>query len=99
MTRVLPEQLWQMLRRNFESDDGSLPTIELQNLAGAEVAELYSVVRSGAQIGSQDATFWDLSQATERRLDDVPNAALLVSSGKAAPFHFVIEKASACDTI
>jgi hypothetical protein len=38
--QILPEPLWQMLRHNFERDDGPLPTIELQNLSSAEVGEL-----------------------------------------------------------
>ena len=88
--------LWNRVRQCFETNDGSLPTVELQNLTGDEVAELYAFIRGKGHIASQDATFWDLPAATDRVLDDVPNAARLVSTGQASPFHFSVEGTTAC---
>lgn len=36
-------------------------------------------------------TFWDKESMSDRALDDVPNAALLVPSGRAEPFHFAVQ--------
>ncbi|WP_437742171.1 hypothetical protein WMF39_42400 [Sorangium sp. So ce1504] len=92
-----PEMLWNRVRQCFETNDGSLPTVELQNLTNGEVADLYSSIRRGSHVVSRDATFWDTQATIDRGLDEVPNAALLVSTGQASPFHFAIEGASACE--
>ena len=83
--------LWQRVSQNFISDDGSLPTVELQHLMPQEVGGLYELIRAGARVVSEDATFWDLSSERDRALDDVVNAGALVPAGQAAPFHFAVE--------
>jgi hypothetical protein len=92
----MSKMLWSNIRHCFETDDGSLPSIEVQNLTSHEVADLYSLIRSGSHVVSQDSSFWDEREARDRPLDDVPNAALLVSTGQASPFHFAIEGARGC---
>jgi hypothetical protein len=52
------------------------------------------MIRQGTRLVSE-ATFWDERQARDRPLDDVANAAELVNAEQAAPFHFVIEGATA----
>jgi hypothetical protein len=86
-----PEELWDRVRQCFERDDGSLPTIELQSLTASEIAGIYSLIREQSRVVSQDATFWDVRAAADRALDEVLNAAQLVSAGHASPFHFAVE--------
>ena len=91
MTFNSDDELWQQVRECFVCDDGSLPTIEIQNLTPDEVAKVYEGVRVGTRIASDDVYFWDLTSERERSLDDVENAGALVAAGKAAPFHFAID--------
>jgi hypothetical protein len=91
MTFKSDDELWQQVRECFVCDDGSLPTIEIQNLKPDEVAKVYQGVRDGTRIASDDACFWDLTSEQERALDDVENPGALVAAGKAAPFHFAID--------
>jgi hypothetical protein len=85
------ETLWHLVRSSFDLDDGSLPAVELHALSVDEVGHIYASIRtrSGTVVGFP--SFWDYESNTERGLDEVPNAALLVAEGKAAAFHFLIE--------
>lgn len=83
-------ELWEELRPCFTTDDGSLPTIEIQHLTETEVGQLYLAIREGSRVVSQEATFWDSSAEKDCSLDDVSNAAFLVADGQASPFHFAI---------
>lgn len=79
--------LWGKVRRCFESDDGSLPAIQIERLSAAEVAELYLELRRRGSLADPASGFWDKSLASLRPLDDVPNAAELVARYEAEPFH------------
>lgn len=91
------ETLWHLVRTCFEPDDGSLPAVELHALSTDEVRRIYASIRAnpGALVGCP--SFWDYESGSERRLDDVPSAALLVAEGKAAAFHFAIDGLVASD--
>lgn len=91
MTVFSASALWQRVRRSFEHDDGSLPTVEFGGLTPQEVAEIYRMAREGTCVASRMPVFWDLVNEQERRIDDVSNAAELVAAAKAAPFHFAID--------
>jgi len=88
--------LWQSVRRCFEENDGSLPTIELKNLSPPELGSRYAAILDSGSVPA-DATFWDNIDETERRLKDVDNAASLVANRQAAPFHFTIDDVRAND--
>lgn len=85
------DPLWSKARVNFETNDGSLPTVEIRSLTAEEVAGLYAWIRSQSHLASENTTFWDFDAEQDRPVDDVPNAAALVPSGRAAPFHFAVE--------
>lgn len=85
------DELWALLRPCFGADDGSLPTFEVQNLGASEVARIYSLIRNRSTVVSENPSYWDSESETERSIDDVPNAASLVTAGKAEPFHFSVE--------
>ncbi|HMG17304.1 MAG TPA: hypothetical protein VK573_01160 [Gemmatimonadales bacterium] len=85
-----PEQLWRTLRDLFDTDDGSLPEVRILHLEPSDVMNGYALVRSGSTLVSQKAYFWDLTEQREVPLDDNPNAAQLVVSGRAEGFHCVV---------
>jgi RHS repeat-associated protein len=74
----------------FELDDGSLPAVEIANLLPQEVAAIYRKVRASSTVRGTPS-FWDEQTGSDRPLDDVPNAALLVAERRAAAFHFVTD--------
>lgn len=84
-------ELWDIVYPCFKNDDGSLPTVELQNLLDVEIGNIYSIIRKDTKIVTNEASFWDIESQSERQLDDVSNAALLVPNMKAEPFHFCID--------
>jgi hypothetical protein len=94
---MTPKLLWSIVRHCFELDDGSLPTLELKGLSPDDLGALYLTIRRQSRVVSEEASFWDLQAHVDRGLDDVPNAALLVATGQAAPFHFVVEGMAAED--
>lgn len=85
------EKLWKLIRDNFEEDDGSLPTFELNDLDRSTISKLYKNFVSGATVISKDPTFWDTKKKCNRNLNDVENAASLVVLGVAEPFYFCIK--------
>ena len=84
------ERLWQQVRVLFEDDDGSLPGIEISNLAAENVVAVYAMLRQGSENCSVDPTFWDIQQQRDRPIDSVPNPAELVVSGRAETFHHCV---------
>lgn len=85
-----PQRAWAELHDLFETDDGSLPEIRVDFAAPDALVAGYAVLRArAARIVSEAPTFWSI-EAEERALDSVPNAAELVVSGDAEPFHVVL---------
>lgn len=85
-----PEELWNIVFPCFNCDDGTLPEIELKNLRNLEIESIYSTIRDCSHIVTDKPTYWDIESQSEKHLDDVPNAALLVPLMKAEPFHFCV---------
>lgn len=84
-------KIWNELHALFDTDDGSLPEIELTNLCSLHVGDIYLfLVSRGKDITSGGAHFWDNRLKQERAIDSVGNAATLVVQGIAEPFHIVI---------
>ncbi len=84
-------KLWDIIREYFDTDDGSLPEIQIQNLSARELAAAYELIRAGSKIVGERPVFWHKGNNAELLLDDVPNAAALVADFQAEPFHFVVE--------
>ena len=84
------EELWNLVRSCFEVDDGSLPSLEIQNLTSAEIARIYASIRQEAEVVTKNPSYWDNESDSERLLDSVQNAASLVATGQAEPFHFSV---------
>jgi hypothetical protein len=87
----MSDWLWTELCDLFETDDGSLPRVLLNSRNRQVVANAYVALRAlGQDVTYQGASYWSVSQSQARPLDSVPNAAELVLSGEAEPFHFVL---------
>jgi hypothetical protein len=84
-------RLWKELHDLFDTDDGSLPEIELNCLSGVQVQSIYLFLRSRGKDTTRDgAKFWDNDLKQKRPVDSIANAATLVTTNRADPFHVVI---------
>lgn len=83
-------QLWNQLHDLFDTDDGSLPDIELNNLTAEEIENIYAYLRLNSKIVSCGAYFWSITTQEEVPVDSVENAASLVVRGEAEGFHILV---------
>ena len=91
------EQLWVQLHDLFDTDDGSLPDIEINNLTPQAIGDIYTFLRSRSELVGYNRhpetdrpCFWHKLRQCDEELDSVPNAALLTANGTAEAFHFVV---------
>jgi hypothetical protein len=82
--------LWSELRDHFEIDDGSLPEIRVDYADPEAMIRGYATLREQARNVHGHLSFWSISDEEARPLDSVPNAATLVVSGEAEPFHVLL---------
>jgi hypothetical protein len=84
-------ELWDLLHDLFDTDDGSLPEIELTNLNSSQISKIYLfLVSLGKEIKPKGITFWDNELNQARSIDSVENPATLITEYRASPFHIVI---------
>lgn len=81
--------LWGELHDLFDTDDGSLPDIFVENLSGDQVRAIYRWVRSqcGIYCNDGDPTLWDRTEERDGPIKAVDDPAQLVISGRAEPFR------------
>jgi hypothetical protein len=84
------DSLWEQVGVCFNTDDGSLPGIEVSNLSPEEVAAIFSMLRSRSHIKGDAPEFWSTIEEISKPVDSVPNAAALVAFGQAEAFHIVV---------
>lgn len=84
-------QLWEQLHDLFDTDDGSLPDIEINALTSQSVANVYAFLRSRSKPVSVEASFWHIAEERDVNVDDVPNTAQLVTEQIAEVFHVTVE--------
>lgn len=77
------------LQNLFSQDDGSLPEIFVHGLSGAEIVEIYTMIRQVNRFLVGSPFFRHRGDHQDKPLDSVPNAAQLVVAGEADPFHFL----------
>ncbi|GAB4268399.1 MAG: hypothetical protein Kow0029_03760 [Candidatus Rifleibacteriota bacterium] len=82
--------LYEKLNDLFVEDDGTFPEICICNLTPEEVQKTYLRIRSICTYVVGKPTFFNISEEREMALDEVENAAQLVCSGEAQPFHFMV---------
>jgi hypothetical protein len=84
-------EVWENLHKLFDTDNGDYPDIELFELTGHQVEEIFLFLKNQGQDVTRDgAYFWDIFNKQERKLASVDNAASLVVQGLAEEFHTVI---------
>ena len=84
-------ELWDQLHDLFDTDDGSLPDIEINNLGGKEVTDVYAYLRSHSELTSDEQYFWSITENKDVPVKSVANAAQLVIRGEAEVFHVVVK--------
>jgi hypothetical protein len=84
-------ELWDQLHDLFDTNDGSLPDIEINNLSGKEVADVYVYLRSRSRLSSKQQYFWSVTEDKSVSVNSVVNAAELVVTGEASVFHIVVQ--------
>lgn len=83
------ELLWKRLHHLFDADDGSLREIWITNLSPEGVEAIFSYLREGSERLDDTTAFWSREEQREKSIELVPNAAALVTAGRADPFHFL----------
>jgi hypothetical protein len=83
--------LWHEFQSLFDTNDGSLPEIDIENVSPVGVGDMWTYLRAAATAYAGDAWFWDKRSERETLLDSIPNPAQLVVSGEAEPFHTVLQ--------
>lgn len=85
--------LWRQVGKCFDTDDGSLPGVEVADLSPDGVAAVYAMLRGRSRLTSESVSveFWSRTREESLSVDSVPNAAALVAAGEAEVFHFGIE--------
>jgi hypothetical protein len=88
----MSDGLWEQVGECFANDDGSLPGILVANLSSEGVAGIYATLRARSRIaGEEPPEFWSITEGRALPVDSVTNAAALVVSGQAEPFHHCIK--------
>jgi hypothetical protein len=96
----MTQWLWRELHDFFDIDDGSLPEVRVDYSDQSATATAYALLRARAiRVGSADSGFWSNTLGMDVSLDSVPNAAALVVSGDAAPFHTVLRGIESADAV
>jgi hypothetical protein len=83
--------LWTEVGECFDTDDGSLPGIEIAKLSPAGVSAIYAMLRSRSRPCGDPPEFWSRTKEASVPVDSVPDAAGLVASGEAEAFHHCVE--------
>jgi hypothetical protein len=83
--------LWDEAGACFDTDDGSLPGIEVDNLSPAGVSAIYAMLRRRSRLCDGSPEFWNRKRNESVLVDSVPDAAGLVAAGEAEAFHHCIE--------
>jgi hypothetical protein len=85
------DSLWTKVRGCFNTDDGSLPGIEISKLSPAGVSAIYQMLRRRSRLCGDPPEFWSRTKEASVLVDSVPDAAALVVAGEAEAFHHCIE--------
>jgi len=81
--------LWNYVHICFDDNDGSLPSIDIENLDAAEIAHIFEVLMLEGKAQLEEAEFYSLENNSMKSINSVSNAARLVPEFKASPFHLV----------
>jgi hypothetical protein len=83
--------LWDEAGVCFDTDDGSLPGIEVAKLSRAGVSAVYAMLRRRSRPSGDPPEFWSPARNESVPVDSVLDAAGLVATSEAEAFHHCIE--------
>lgn len=86
----LSNQLWNQLHDMFDTDDGTLPDIYIDNVSPQGVESMWAYLKASAGSYASDASVWHKAKNQEIPISSVINAAKLVVTGEAEVFHIVL---------
>jgi hypothetical protein len=86
----MTDALWDKVSGCFDTDDGSLPGIEVANLSPVGVSTIYAMLRRRSRLVGNPPEFWNRALEASILVDSVPDAAMLVATGAAEAFHHCI---------
>jgi len=85
------DNVWDEAGKCFDTDDGSLPGIEIANISPAGVSAVYAMLRRRSRLNGNPPEFWSRICNETVSADFVPDPAGLVAAGEADAFHHCIE--------
>ena len=83
--------LWDVAGACFDTDDGSLPSIEVAGLSPAGVSAVYVMLRRRSRLCGDPPEFWIRTRDESVPVDSVSDAARWVAAGEAEAFLHCIE--------
>ena len=86
----MSDSLWLQVGACFDTDDGSLPGIEVTKLWTTGVTAVYAMLRRRSRLEGEPPVFWSRSTEASVPVDSVLDAAALVALGQAEAFHHCI---------
>jgi hypothetical protein len=84
------ESVWELLHDQFETDDGSLPDIYINNVSSEGVVRIWNALREHSSGLGGEPTLWHNGEERDVDVNSVENAADLVISGETHQFHVVL---------
>ena len=85
------DELWDEAGVCFDTNDGSLPGIEVAKLSPAGVSAVYAMLRRRSRLHNAPTELWNRTRDDAVPVDSVPDAAGLVAAGEAEAFHLCVE--------
>jgi hypothetical protein len=89
---------WQIASVNFCDDDGSLPTVELDQLNPESVGKLYRFIRERGHCVSESPTVWDDKEQSDVPLMSLGDPCAWLHQGRIDSFHCCFGGISKGDT-
>ena len=83
-------KVWAEAAGCFDTDDGSLPGIEITSMTPSGVSAVYGMLRHRSHLIGDPPEFWSRTANVSVLVDSVPNAAGMVASGEAEAFHHCV---------
>lgn len=87
----MTDSQWTEVLGCFDTDDGSLPSIEITKLSPIGLSAIYSMLRTRSRLVGERPEFWSSTEEISIPIDMVSDAPKLVAAGKAEAFHHCIE--------
>ncbi len=78
---------WDIASINFREDDGSLPSVEFDELKSESVAKLFQFFREHGHCVSESPTVWDIQEEIDVALMSIGDPCAWLRDGRVDSFH------------